>query len=609
MDKKSKKIEIISFVLLVVLILALALTLYLRRNSITNVNRVLADKFDEIKCVDDDCDYITAYKKSKDKVYVYDSYGEKISKFEKSNSRILYAVTSSYLLFKDVSDKGEIKNYVMTKPSGKVVYKSKNELTVLSDYLVTEKENELYNVVNNKGKVLYSDIKKVKRYKSVSSIKILDDEYLIDEKGDRALDDYVIDSEVRNSENETIYLILKDTSNAYYYFDVKTEKFKGDNFTEYTINEKNQSLVAYRKSNGETIKLKINKKGDQKEDEEESQLKIYKKISPNLDEKYRLYTKSLYSNLQDRVLVDNTEDNSFGIFDLKTKKYKKIYDYTKENGESVILNFDSYDDNKYFQISCTEEYCGSAKVTVYDAKKGKVLFEYIHGDDKIRYFTGLEGEFKLVKYTADSSEKFSDKYVLYNKKNEIVTMSDKLITVVDKGVLYGKKYDEETTLIYSAKLKKVLNTEDTLADIKKVKSTKVYTYQDDTYTYLVSNNGEKLFKVKNETSDLVFAENVILNITKKKVDIIDATNNKVGQYKFEKNENLLAEDGTNITTYKKSIFVNNKTANYGKIVDYSGSKLKKMKKLNIASVYSSKETKNVIIITKNNNKYGFYIAK
>ena len=610
MKKNNKKIEILLIALLVVLIAGLGLTLYLRRNTITNVNKVLANKYDEIKCVDDDCDFMTVYDSSKNKIYVYDSYGDKVSKYTKSNSKMIYDATSSYLLFKKVNKEGEIVEYFATKSNGKKVYSSKNELIVLTDYLIEEKLDGKSNIINYKGETLYSDITKVKRYKSVSSIKVLDEEYLIDERGTRTLSDYVIDKEVLDSEGETLYLILQDSSKAYYYFDAKAEKFKGESFTSYTFNETKKTIKAYKESNGETTVLDISKKGDQKESEEESQVKIVKKIKPLIDEnKYRLYTKGLYSNLQDKVLVDNLEENSFGIFDLKEKTYKELYKYTKENGSSIIISFKSYDDNKYFQVNCTEGMCGENKITVYDAKKGKVLFSYVHGENKIKNFTGLAGGYKLVKYTVDSTEEFSDKYVLYNKKNEIVASSKNLIIVVDKEILFGKKYDEEMSIIYSAKLKKAFNTDDNLADIQKVNKIKVYKYADEEYTHIVSTNGKELFKVKTADTNVVFAKDLILNVTDKKVSLINANNNKVGEYKFAKNESVIGSNGQVILSYKKSIFVNNATDNYGKIVYYNGSKIKKLKKTTISEVFQSKKTKNVIIITTSGKKFGFYIAK
>ena len=609
MEKNSKKIEIISFVVLVVLIVALGLTLYLRRNSITNVNKVLSNKYDEIKCVDDSCEYLTVLKNSKNKVYVYDSYGARISKFENNNSRTLYAVTPSYMLFKNLNKKGEVKTYEITRPNGKSVYKTSNEITKLTDYLVSEKDGDAYKVVNYKGKVLYSNISRLKRYSTVSQIKVLDDEYLIDERGDRILTDYLLEKEVRNENEETLYIILRDSSKAYYYFDISTGKIKGDSFTSYGEFDESYNAVIYKKKNGETIKYILKNNGDQYEDGNDSQVKLVKKVKENLDEKYSLYEQSLFSNSQTKILVDNKEDNSFGIFDIQKKKYKKIYDYKNINGSSIILNFDSYDGNKYFQISCLESMCGAAKVTVYDANNGEVLYEYTSGENKVRNYTGLADGYKLIKYTSDSTAEYSDKYVLYDKNNNQLVVSEKLINVVDKKVLFGKKYDEDLSIIYSAKLKKVLNSNDTLAETIKVDSAKIYRYSDDDYTYLVSESGDELFKVKNSLSNLVFADDVILNIKDKNVEIIDAKNSKVGKYKFAEGENMINEVGQNITTYKNSIFINNTKENYGKIVDFTGTKLKKLKKMTIKDVKYSKKSNNVILITGSGKKYGLYIAK
>lgn len=609
MEKNNKKIEVLSFIVLVVLIIALAFVLYIRRNSITNVNKVLSNKYDEIKCVDEKCQYLTAYKESNNKVYVYDSYGTKISTFEKSNSRMLYKATPTYLLFKNVSNKGELKNYIMTKTSGKKVYTSENELTVLSDYLVEDKGEETSKIVNYNGKVLYSDIKKVRRFENVSSIKVQNEEYLIDENGNRILSDYVIDKEIKNDNNKVLYLILKDSSNAYYYFDIKAGKISSDSFSSYKEGAKDNGLYIYKKSNGETIKYILTKNGKVKDDPNEPQTKLVKRIEELLSDKYSLYTQSVVSNKQTKVLVDNKEDNSFGTFDINEKKYKKIYNYVKEDGSSIIFNFDSYDDNRYFQISCTEGNCGSSKITVFDVSKGKVLFNYEANENQITKFTGIKDGYSLVKYSANSTDEFKDKYVLYDKKNNIIASSKNLITVVDKKIIFGEKYGDVETIIYSAKLKKVLNSDDSLAMVNKVNKTKIYEYSDDNKTYFVSNKGDILFKVNNEKSNIYYTDEVILNITEKKVSILDAKNNKVGEYKFEDGESIIGEKNSTLSSYKNSIFVNSSNGKYGKIVDYSGKKVKKLKKTNIYSVEYCKKTNSVIIITVDNNKYGFYVAK
>lgn len=609
MEKKNKRIEIISFAVLLVLIIALAFVLYIRRNSITNVNRVLKDKYDEIKCVDDKCQYLTVYKESNNMIYVYDSYGNKISKYENKNSRILYKATQSYLLYKNVDKNGELKEYVMTNTNGKKVYSSKNELSVLSDYIAEEHGEDTSKIINYRGKVLYTDLKKVRRYENVSSIKVLDEEYLIDERGNRILSDYVIDKEIKNENDKVLYLVLKDSSDAYYYFDIKSGKISSDSFSSYKEGAKDNGIYIYKKSNGETLKYILTKKGEVKEDPNEPQTKLVKRIEELLSDKYSLYTQSVVSNKQSKVLVDNKEDNSFGTFDINEKKYKKIYSYTKDGASSILLNFDAYDDNRYLQISCSESSCGTDRVTVYDVINGKVLFKYEAGENQITHYTGIAGGYSLVKYSIGSTEEFSDKYVLYDKKQNIVASSKNLITVVDKKVLFGQKYDDENTIVYSAKLKKVLNNDDSLAVINKINKSKIYEYSDDTKTYFVSKKGEIIYKVNTEKSNIVYSDEVILNATEKKVSIIDASSTKVGSYKFEENEGLSGKTTQGFKSYKNSIFVNNSKDNYGKIVDYSGTKIKKLKNTNIYEVDYCKKTNSVIIITSSNGKYGFYIAK
>lgn len=611
MDKKGKKIEKISFVVLIILIVGLATVLYLRRNQITNVNKVLSNKYDKIECIDKNCDYLKVFSKEKNMYYIYDSFGVRLSKYENSNSKMLYDVTSQYLLFKDVSDEGKIRKYYVTKLNGKKVYDSTTELNVLTDYLITERNGEITKVINYKGDVLYENITSLKRYKNVSAIVIQEKESLIDERGDIVLSNYTVEKEVYDydDEDELLYIIIKDDSNAFYYFDVNTDKIKGSEFVKYEEPDEDNIVVIYKKSNGKTEKYELDEYGDTKEDLEQLQLKTVKKIKKKVPKDYDVYSGSLFSEYQEKVLVDNKKDNSFGIYNIKTKKYKKIYSYTVENGSSIVFNFDSYDGNKYLQISCQAAYCGIDKVTVYDVNNSKVLFEYNHGDNKIKDFTGIRGGYKLVKYTSDSTEEFADKYILYNKKNEVVVSSKNMITVVDRRVVYGKKYkDAASSIIYSAKLKKVLNDDDTLAEIKKVNKNRIYKYEKDDKTYFVSNKGDELFNIENSKSNIMYSKNVILNVSDKNVKIIDAKNNKVGSYKLEKNESVLNSNDS-LVSYKNSIFVNNETSNYGKIVDYSGTKIKKIKKSTISAVKSSKKSDNIIIITTANDKYGFYIAK
>ena len=184
-----------------------------------------------------------------------------------------------------------------------------------------------------------------------------------------------------------------------------------------------------------------------------------------------------------------------------------------------------------------------------------------------------------------------------------------MITVVDRKVIFGKKYKYEPSILYSVKLKKVLNTEDTLAELKKVNKVKMYKYEDDKNINLVSNKGNILYKINKEDSNLFYAKEAILDVSEKRVKMIDAKRNKVGEYKFEKNETMVTNSSNKEISYKNSIFVNNEKSNYGKIVDYSGNKIKKIKKSIIKEVNYSEKTGNIFVITSQKNKYGLYIAK
>ena len=47
---------------------------------------------------------------------------------------------------------------------------------------------------------------------------------------------------------------------------------------------------------------------------------------------------------------------------------------------------------------------------------------------------------------------------------------------------------------------------------------------------------------------------------------------------WQSNNESVLNSNDSLVSYKNSIFVNNETSNYGKIVDYSGTKIKKIKK-------------------------------
>ena len=77
MEKKRKNILIISIISLLILVIIL----YFIINNI-QINKILSAKYDDIKCVDSNCNGVVASKNGKNKEFVLlDSNGKIISKF------------------------------------------------------------------------------------------------------------------------------------------------------------------------------------------------------------------------------------------------------------------------------------------------------------------------------------------------------------------------------------------------------------------------------------------------------------------------------------------------------------------------------------------------
>ena len=70
--------------------------------------------------------------------------------------------------------------------------------------------------------------------------------------------------------------------------------------------------------------------------------------------KYYVYDNSVYKENQNNVFVNKKDDNTFGIYNVKDNKYKKLYDYSKENSKSNITEVNK---NGIYQISCKKDNC------------------------------------------------------------------------------------------------------------------------------------------------------------------------------------------------------------------------------------------------------------
>lgn len=336
-------------------------------------------------------------------------------------------------------------------------------------------------------------------------------------------------------------------------------------------------------------------------------------IKGNLTDDYYLYTDSVKMNNQKVVLVNNKKKNSVGTYDVKTKKYNKILDFTEENGLATIYDLVSNEKEVYLQINCSSNYCKKSTMVVYDMVNNKELYKLEDEKNVPQNYTEYESGYKVIKYSLSSSDDYKGKFVLYNEKNKELLKSDNQIIVVDKKMIFGKTPSNQSLILFSAKKNKALNNEKNLGSKILIADTSVYKYSDDNKTYLLNENGKKLKELGNSSASLIYSKDAIIYMESGRVNIINPAKNRTRTYKLKTNEKINNNAGENIAPYKNAIYINNTVDNYAKVINVNGRTVKKIKKSTINSVKYNKKTDTVIIITRrvrdNNNLYGLYIAK
>ena len=237
--------------------------------------------------------------------------------------------------------------------------------------------------------------------------------------------------------------------------------------------------------------------------------------------------------------------------------------------------------------------------------------EFYNENDKVvlQNYTQYENGYKMIKYSNKSEdEKYKGKYVLYNDKNEELSISENEILILGQKIVFGPVKNETVTL-YSIKDKKSLNN--TGANVIKIKNKEYYKYQDEkNNTVLLDSNGNEMLKVK-MSQNLKNSDDSLIYIDNKKVKMY-SDDFKVKNYSLEKNEELMNNNSNDILPYKGAIFLNNTKGKYIKIVNFDGMKIRKIKNSTVENIYQNKE-KNVYIIAKKKDKngtnFGLYLAK
>ena len=612
------KHKVLVLITLGVIILLIALICIFTRSSVDKVKRVskvLSNSYYKVECMNTNCDYIIAYKGDligKTKIKILDAKGKKVASYtEKFNTdkmiiRNIFAVNKNYIIFnKTDANNNKSAGYSLAKTNGREIYNTENKLEALNEYLLSEKLEESYNILTKEGKVLFTNVKDIKGYNDnkILTANIKNEDFILDVKGNAILNGYKIVKQVKDEDDNTLYLVVQDSDkNAYYYYDIKSNKVSGDPFNSYTNGSNTGELVITKKYNNDYVKYVLKANG-----------KTTKLSSVSYDDlksidvsKFDIVYDSYIIKEQASILVRNKAENSFGVYNLKTNKYTKLYDGNSSSLNKLLSN------EKELYVGINFKSDDVNKMIIFDLVNDKKVYELDSKGFSIQYYTNF-GDYNVVKYSSDSSDDYKSKYAVYDKNNKEVFRADNQIVIVDKEYVFGKEISGSQLLLFSAKKGKVLNNADTLATKTTIGKSYIYKFNDSEKTYLYNSKGEKLKTINNSRVSFIYSTDTLIYIYNNKVYIVNPTDNKTTTYKLKVNERLNANDGELMSPYKNTLFINNPVYNYSKVVSTNGFKLRKIRKATIESVNYNKKTKNVIVVTKkikkNNNLYGLYIGK
>ena len=627
MGKNSKEKEVVSMtkkqkILFVIALIIIILMVYLiltnkKIDGITKVNKIFDEKYYDVKCISEKCDYIIASSGDEGKTskkYIYNYNGKKISSYKEtfnSNSKTsneINEVSENYLIFKKVNrSNNDITGYYLTDLKDNKKYSTSNELKYLTDNLLLMKKQGGYEIITKDGKEKYSNIDSAKTFNNdkIVLINVNNTSVILDNMGEKILEDYTVSKEVKNNDGDTLYLVIKDVkNNLFYYFDIYKKEIIGDNFQNYSERDDKGNLIITKVKNNVLSKFILDKNGNQKKYTEKNIQKYANDIKILIDSsKYYVYDNSVYKENQNNVFVNKKDDNTFGIYNVKDNKYKKLYDYSKENSKSNITEVNK---NGIYQISCKKDNCKTNENLVYDLNNMKKVFGIKDNNLSILNYTLYENGYKNVKYDDNNNLK----YILYDNNNKKVIDSSKQIIVVDDEISYTNDKTEDDVLLYSFKKNKTYNKENEEASIMDIYNYTLYKYKTDDKTCILNNKGKKIECTKDDIK-LSYSDDLVYYLNDDKIVMINAQNSKKNKYNLEKNEKINDIKGDLIPLYRNTLFVNNSANDYIKVVSNTGRVIKKINNTEIVSVKQIDKT-NVLIFTKNtiDNKdyFGLYLA-
>lgn len=620
---------IIGIVLGTILILCLLLFLFRSKvDTITRVKKVASVKYYSAECLDTKCDYMVAAKGNrlgKIKVDIFNSKGQKVAsykdKFYSKESYVLSVsdVSKNYIIFKKVNKlSNSSEGYIIATIKGRKKYSTGNVLSKINDNLIAEKDGKdnRYLILTSRGKIIYDGVTSYTKFASgkVVALSVKGNNLLANENGEIILNGYTVAKDVVNSNGETLYLIVSDSkANAYYYFDINSNKIIGVGFNGFTSSENDGELIITRRDNNTSSKYLLSANGKQTKIESETVSERVNDIKEKLGSDYALYVASVVKSDQRYVFVNKIKESSFGVYDVNSGKYNKLYNYSSDQKSTTIYDLESKDNHIYMQAICSKGYCDSDTIYVYDLSNNKELFKST-GSAGVQKYAEYTNGYKVIRYSnTASNEKYQGKYVLFDKKNKELLVSPNIIIPIEEENLFGEVSSSKALILYSTKDKKTLNSDNYLGSKINIKDSYIYKFSDKENTYLYSKTGKKLVSIKISDAKMIYSDETIIYILNNKVHIVDPTTGRVRKYRLKGDERINDLSGDIIAPYRNSLYVNNTNKDYVKVVNVKGNTVKKIKGVEIKEVVKNDKTNNVIMIVrktkKNNNYFGIYLAK
>lgn len=576
------------------------------KDLITRVSKVLWAKYYKIECINTECKYVVAYKgeeAGKTTVKIININGKTVVKYTVDYSvdklkKVPVNATSKYAILALKDDKDYTHGYSVVNSRGKEVLREEEKtLYTITDKYFYSKTDELYTIYDYKGNELFKDVKELTFYNDKKIITFVNDGLnIIDENSNRILDDYEIVEDVKE-DNKTLYLIVRDKADTYYYFDVKDNKIVGDSFYAYVIMSDNRLLVT-RKSNNEIKKYVLDANGKEKEE-----ISSKSKITEKIKEGYEIVEDSILSADQKGILVRNISENSLGTYELKTGKYEEIFKFKDASSKEVnIYNLYKNLETARLEVGCSRTYCDEETILVYDPFENKIMFKVIDSEKEIRNYREYKNGYKVITYKDKT-------YALYDDEGNLLLKSINNIVVPDQKVLVDDKGSESSVILYSTKEKKPLNDDNTLALLDKSSDYKLYRYFDDEKMYLFDKDGKKFKEIPIAESSVIVGDKYILNQADKKVTVYNLIDNSENTFELNDGDSLSDENSAIIAPNKGMIVITNKNDENIRVLNYKGKTVKKIKNSTVKSVNFDKESNKAFLITKTGKTYELYIIK